>query len=369
MRAQAIALVISALIAGSASAALTSGRITEVGRTSEARASHTATRLADGRVLIAGGMERNGVFFASADIFDATANTFRVARHAMTMKRVSHSATLLGDGRVLIAGGWATQDRPVDEAEIFDPRSETFAATGKMTMRRTGQTATLLPNGTVLLAGGYDGERNVAAAEIFDPKTKRFTAIGRMNSARVQHSATTLSDGAILIAGGEASRDDVVASAEIFDPTTNKFTPVAAAMTVARYKHDAIRMADGRVLLIGGSDASDWRGQRKSAEIFDPKTKTFTATSDMTYTRFKMDGSMMLLKDGRVFIGGGGERAEIFDPKTNSFSVVDGAFGMPLHYASVTSLGDGRALVVGGYGNGTPAQGPVATNRAWVFTN
>lgn len=367
MRRRAVAVVLSLIVAGSASAALSPGRVSEIGRTSEARASHTATLLSGGKVLIAGGMERNGVFFDSADIFDPKTDSFRPTAAHMTMKRVSHSATVLADGRVLIAGGWPTPENPVAAAEIFDPHRETFAATGDMTMRRAAQTATLLQNGKVLIVGGYDGDRSLATVELFDPVTARFVRNGQMNSPRVGHTATELVDGTILIAGGEAQRDEVVASAEIFDPKTNRFAVLPARMTAARYKHDAIRLRDGRVLIVGGSDARDWRGQYKSAEIFDPKTRTFSAAGDMHFARFKIDGSMVLLKDGRVLIGGGGEQAEVFDPATNTFAVVPGAFGQPLHFASVTPLGDGRALVVGGYGNGTPATGPVSTDKAWIY--
>src|SRR5215213_2076242 len=83
----------------------TVGHISEIVNLAEARASHTSTLLNDGRVLIAGGMERNGVYFDTAEIFDPGSNRFG-PEISMTHKRVSHSATLLSDGRVLLAGGW-----------------------------------------------------------------------------------------------------------------------------------------------------------------------------------------------------------------------------------------------------------------------
>ncbi len=48
----------------------TYGKISETANLSEARASHTATRLPDGKVIIIGGMERDGVFFDTAELFD-----------------------------------------------------------------------------------------------------------------------------------------------------------------------------------------------------------------------------------------------------------------------------------------------------------
>ncbi|HUR98227.1 MAG TPA: kelch repeat-containing protein [Pyrinomonadaceae bacterium] len=342
------------------------GHVSEIAKLTDARASHTSTLLNDGRVLIAGGMERNGVYFDSAEIFDPRTNRF-APEIRMTAKRVSHSATLLPDGRVLMAGGWSTPDGPAMTAEIFDPRTETFTPTGNLHRRRANHSATLLADGKVLIAGGTEGENSLKDAEVFDPKTNSFAVIGTMSAARLQHTATTLSDGRILFAGGETGRNAILASAEIFDPKTTKFTPLPNQMTAARYKHDGILLKDGRVLIWGGSNARDWQGQYKSAEIFDPRTGKFTATSEMNFARFKVDDTSVLLPDGRVLIAGGGEMAEIFDPRTNSFAKADGAFGVPLHYASVTLLADGRALIVGGYGNGSRYEGPVSTNRAWIF--
>ena len=236
-----------------------------------------------------------------------------------------------------------------------------------MSHRRSGHSVTLLSNGKVLVAGGSDGKESLSDAEVFDPQTGAFTRIGKMYSARVAHTATELADGKILLAGGSAKRDEITSSAEIFDSRTNKFSTLKNAMTVVRYKHDAILLKDGSILIWGGSDNRDWRGQYKTAEIYNPKTGEFTPTGEMNYARFKVEGTSVLLKDGKVFIGGGGESAEVFDPQTNSFTKTAGDFGAPLHFASATLLADGRALIVGGYGIGTREGGPVSTNRVWIF--
>ncbi len=345
----------------------TYGKVSEIGKLSEARASHTATLLGDGKVLIAGGMERNGMFFDNADIFDPQTNSIKQIKGKMSIKRVSQTATLLRDGRVLIAGGWSNRDMPEMSAEIFDPQTETFTAVGNLSRRRAAHTETLLEDGKVLITGGFNGKESLDDAEVFDPKTNTFSVIGKMRNARLAHTATKLADGKIFLAGGEIGRGQILSSAEIFDPKTNSYSLLKNAMMVVRYKHDAILLADGRVLIFGGSDSNDWRGQHKSSEIFDPKTGGFTPTGEMNFARFKIDGTAVLLQDGKVFIGGGNERAEIFDPRTNRFTNSAGEFGMPLHFATVTRLPDGRALIVGGYGNGTREAGPVSTNRAWIF--
>src|SRR5690242_13172824 len=93
-----------------------------------------------------------------------TPGTF-AATGNMTAARSGHTATLLADGRVLIAGGDAA-----GTAELYDPATGTFASTGKMTAARAAHTATLLPNGTVLIAGGaYGPPRSLGSAELYDP--------------------------------------------------------------------------------------------------------------------------------------------------------------------------------------------------------
>ncbi len=47
------------------------GKITPIQNLSEKRASHSATLLPNGKVVVIGGMERNGVFFDTAETFDS----------------------------------------------------------------------------------------------------------------------------------------------------------------------------------------------------------------------------------------------------------------------------------------------------------
>lgn len=328
------------------------------------RAAHTATLLNNGKVLIAGGfvVEENGLM--SAELFDPATNTFTSGEN-MRAARAGHTATLLPNGKVLIAGGY--NGDYLNSAELYDPATGKFTSTGKMITARSCHMATLLKNGKVLLVGGVGtGWTFLADAELYDPATNTFTATGVMAMARAAHTATLLKDGRALITGGHKGRRSAITiytSAEIYDPATGTFA-AAGDLTIKRHKHDATLLADGRVLIVGGSDERDGRGggAYRSAEVFNPANRTFTAVGNMNASRYKLQGTTILLKNGQVLIAGGANRAEVFDPATNTFSFVDGDMGTPRSFATATLLKNGQVLITGGYHDGI-----VVSANAWIY--
>src|SRR5438105_1430756 len=168
---------------------------TAIGILNTARIDHTATLLADGRVLIAGGTSSSGAL-TSAEIFDP-ANPgagFRVLSATMGAARARHTATRLHDGRVLIAGGDAD-----GTAEIFEPTAESFSSTLlAMAAPRIGHTAILFSDDSVLLAGG-----NTDSMEYFSATDQKFTLdLQKMTAVRTGQEAIALSDTRLLFFGG-----------------------------------------------------------------------------------------------------------------------------------------------------------------------
>lgn len=327
-----------------------SGIVDVVGKLSQSRAVHRATLLDNGKVLITGGFSADRKSLASTEAFDPKSGEFFWCAK-MNAERAGHSATLLPGGKVLIAGG-LNESGYLDSAEIYDPQTGDFTPVGKMTLPRSEHIAVLLNNGKVLIAGGVGKDWTfLADAEIFDPATKNFTKTGNMMAARESHTATLLKDGTVLITGGHKGRRaamEIYKSAEIYNPQTGKFT-VAADLTVKRHKHDAVLLNDGRVLIVGGANERDAFGAYKEVEIYNPKTRTFAKIGEMKLARYKLQGTSILLKNGKVFIAGGANQAEIFDPKDNSFEIIDGNFDSARLFATATLLSDGQILIVGGY--------------------
>jgi hypothetical protein len=89
------------------------------------REAHTATLLRDGTVVVAGGVAWQGQYpniqhqtLGSAETYDPGSGGW-VAASGLNTARAYHTATLLADGRVLVAGGDGDGSDPLASAEVY----------------------------------------------------------------------------------------------------------------------------------------------------------------------------------------------------------------------------------------------------------
>jgi len=226
----------------------------------------------------------------------------------MLQGRQQHTATLLATGRVLVAGGNAGGGAigALNEAELYDPATNTWSAAGQMAVGRQAHTASLLPSGKVLLAGGIAADgHSTSSAELYDPATNTWSSASTMATPRYGHVAALLATGKVLVAGGQ-NLSGYIAKAELFDPVANSWSP-AAAMQAGYFGSTATALQSGQVLVAGGDTFGDHR-----AELYDPATDHWSNAGIMGQTNH----TATLLRDGRVLVAGGSESAatETYDP-------------------------------------------------------
>jgi hypothetical protein len=297
---------------------------------------------------VAGGRNfANTASINSAELYDPLTEVFTLTG-PMTNARWSHTATLLLDGRVLVAGGFtdpttnANAQPVLDTAEIYDPATGLWTAVGSMSTRRALHVAALLPDGRVLVAGGRtcNGPPPLACnsafttrtAEIFNPATGTWTPTANMNSDRTTTSAVLLLDGRVLVPAGFPGGQN---TAETYNPSTGTWT-ATGPMSMNRARQGAMLLPDGTALVAAGSTGP---GTHLTSDTYNPATNTWTPAGNVLQTRFNY--FFTELPNGKVLIAGGANAAassaEVYDPSTRTWA---DAGTMPNPHGSSSSNGN-----------------------------
>jgi len=103
MKLRSAGLFVIGLLATTVLSALASGNWSNAGSMSVARQYHTATMLANGQVLVAGGVN-DTAFLSSAELYNPSTGKWTLTG-GMTVPRYGHHAVLLQNGLVLVTGG------------------------------------------------------------------------------------------------------------------------------------------------------------------------------------------------------------------------------------------------------------------------
>ena len=332
----------------------------------------TLTRLCDGRVLAAGGHDGVSIL-SSAEIYHPASGTWTPTGF-MTVARYGHSATLLADCRVLVAGG----NGGIASAELYDPTSGTWSPTGSLSTGRAVPTAVRLNTGEVLVAAGAvpgSGDTfGTASAELYNPALGTWSTTGSLvncggeQGARYNHVGVLLSDGRVLIAGGmpRGVTFSNFASAQIYDRASGTWSCTGSMAIGRRHGFTLTLLPSGKVLVAGGT--TNWTGPATNkAELYDPTTGSWTPTTPMPTTQ--TDHSATLLLDGTVLVAGGRDvgpgtvlnTALIYDPVAQTWSPTAGTMAGPRYGHLAVRLLDGRVLIVGG------SDGVVVLSTAELF--
>jgi hypothetical protein len=311
----------------------------------------TRVQLADGRVLVCGGLTTSGQPVADAYLFDAATGT-ATPLPPLGTPRAGAAGALLPNGKVLVTGGLSAIDLTdplsffnaiLGTTELFDPVAGTFSAGPAMPEPKVFHTATLMNNGQVLVAGGLGIAPIVNLpfvsnfAYTYSSGSNSFGLLPKLfTNGRLLHTATKLADGRVLLVGGVTA--DLTGVLETGDITQIAFLAVdnsplyttsgfgsfsnGPALPEGRALHTATRLANGRVLVAGGFTGTIDLGAILSGTIELPTplatSVLLTASAvrtgpDMAFAR--LGGSAAATSDGRAVLFGGGPVAiEAYQP-------------------------------------------------------
>ncbi len=337
------------------------------GSMSTARMDHTATLLPDGDVLVAGGYRstvstlggpQNGTQpLASVELYHPSTNTWSNAA-PMATARADHTATLLASGKVLVTGGYGSAG-VLTSTELYDPASNTWSARAALPAGRWGQTATLLLNGKVFVFGGSNTSSSntpIAAGEFYDPVANTWTAtspigpIGHLADGTIFHTATRLLDGRVLIAGTDSSS----LYPAIYDPTFDRWDYIESGLSGVSFPAtpQSVLLDSGRALMEGLGHADLVTPAPGQAQQVTPIETRPNAT---------LVDTLVKLPDGRVLAVGGDDvqssgnslidvpvaSAEVYDPVSSVWAPDTPMLSARARHTA-TVLPDGSVLVVGG---------------------
>lgn len=211
------------------------------------------TQLADGDVFfVGGGMDFDD--WGAAYRFDADTDTLHTVA-SLPVPRRRLAATLLADGRVLVTGGLRFVDEienfeSLTSAELYDPVADSWTVAAPLPGARHDHRAALLPDGRVLVTGGVGKDGYLQSTVIYDPAIDAWTSGPTMAAARALHTTTTLPSGRIVVVGGAGAGRSV----ELYDPATSAFIALPS-LSQDRQSHTATYIPGKGLLVISGSIA------------------------------------------------------------------------------------------------------------------
>lgn len=316
----------------------------------KARVAHASVALPSGEILVIGGSTSaySGRAFAPfLTEVEAVGVKTTTQRKPLAIARAYHTASLLPDGRVMVIGGTESGGQPLASVEIYDPQKDAWFDGPDLHIARTGHTASVLPDGSVLVVGGIDADgRPIAAAERWSPVDNTWSSEGLLLEPRGFHEATVLSNGDVLISGGVRTMDGALPGKPSTLLELRRFAEArwttAGVIPFPPYDLLAVRGRDDLVYLFG------YNGYYGSATLaWLPHESENLVVGDI-------EGSTLTrLADGRFLLAGGGRTKEttaaafVYDPNANRWtSTAPMHWGRTNHHALL--LRDGRVLVTGG---------------------
>ena len=270
--------------------------------------------LPSGKVLVAGGKGSTGTL-DSAEIFDpndpsdpaGTPGTWQ-ATGSMNALHAGTGLALLADGNVVVTGGIGNGLQPTRSVEIYDVQSGTWTAGSPLSLAVRGVSPLSLQGGAQIVVPG--GLNNIGMAQnraqlATDPPLSGWAFQTMAGMARSDYGAITMGDNYALVLGG--LNGVAVGNVDLYNAQTRTWSSLVQ-LAGARAGALVAPLSATQILVAGGTAGNSGGQGIKTAEVytFDPSAtppSVDTPTSSMSIVR--ASGGISTLQDGHVLVSGG----------------------------------------------------------------
>lgn len=223
----------------------------------------SATVLADGRVLFAGGesaciWEQALVGLDGARVWDPATGEVSETDPLVTPRAFGPSI-LLDDGRVLVGGGLRLLSLPAGASvqrsgslEAWDPATGEWTSYGRAGLGI--EDLVVLDDGSVGLTGELD---NGYGMRLFDPRSGTLRPLSEDQAKPLREAVMADLDGRLAFVGGLSKADRPVPQALVWERATGDRVRLWSQRSSADIDHTATAMPDGTIIVIGGRDLHD----------------------------------------------------------------------------------------------------------------
>ena len=286
----------------------------------------------------------------------------------------SASIILPETGNILMAGGTEPGNLGVSDVPVFNTGDESISQVPNMSSARWYPTLTTLANGETLVTGGRDGTaRPVVTPEIYSSETNTWRSLLGVSMVGYSYNYPrqwVAPDGRVF--GYSANKNMYY-----INPTGNGQLQYRGKIPIVGGPSNsaAVMYQPGKILQVGGAGLTPQNtAYHNSAYVIDINgtDPVITEVEDPQQTGRILSNSVVL-PDGKVMlVGGSGKwnvladvptRPELWDPTTESWSLMAPSSTARLYHSTVLLLKDGRVLVAGG---GRP--GPLTNTNAEIYS-
>jgi len=257
----------------------------------------------------------------------------------------SELGTAVLDGRIYVAGGMNRWGRSA-AFEVYEPVPNACRQLAAFPLALNHLLGIAAAKGRIYVAGGYRDlflSQSVSDAWAYEPTANAWTRIAALPGPRAAHVMVSL-DEKLFVVGGVGSDSSAL---WVYDPATNTWDTTRARMPTER-EHAAVAVVAGKLYVI-----SRRRGMAENfaaVEVYDPLTNTWTRKRDIPMARGGLTAAVL---DGLIHVTGEGfhpnrtfNQYDLYDPVTDTWSAL--ASLPTARHGLGSAVVDERWYVIGG---------------------